>query len=169
MRRTFLVSVALVAVFVALPAGMSAGALSSRSVISARGVGPIHIGMTIAQAERRLGHGLRVERFNPPCGTARLSGRLRSYVLLTGQRIAYVSVRSPRLRTERGVRVGDPVSTLLARYPGRLRAHPNIYTQEPQYEYVAGRRKLIFFTRGGRIDEIITGRKPEVNYVEGCA
>jgi hypothetical protein len=169
MRRTFLALVALVAALVAFPVASSSGALSSRSVISARGVGPIHIGMTIAQAERRLGHGLRVERFNPPCGTARLSGRLRSYVLLTGQRIAYISVRSPRLRTDRGVRVGDPVSTLIARYSGRLKAHPNIYTQEPQYEYVAGRRKLIFFTQDGRIDEITTGRKPEVNYVEGCA
>jgi hypothetical protein len=149
--------------------GTAHAALSSRAVITTSGVGPIRIGMTVAQAERRLGHELAVERFNPPCGTATLSNRLRTYALFTGPRIAYISVRSPRIRTSRGVRVGDTISRLLARYPGRLAEVPNFYTHEPQYEYAAGRRKLMFFTHGGRIDEIFTGRKPEVNYVEGCA
>ncbi len=153
-----------------LAAAPANGAVSSDWRLSITGLGPIHTGMTVAQASARLGHALEIQSFNPPCGNVALSNRLRTYALTTGQRVRSITVYSPRIRTDRGVRIGDSVSSLLSRYPaGRLKEFPEFYSHQPAYAYVAGRRKFIYFTENGRVQYISTGYKPEVDYVEGCA
>jgi hypothetical protein len=134
------------------------------------GVAGVKIGMTVAQAEQRVGHQIKPNyNVSPPCGTATLSKRDRVYVLLDGKIIKRIDVRGTRFKTTRGVRVGDSVSTLLARYPGKLVATRNFYTGDPQYEQRRGRRKIVFFTNGRSVTQISTGAKPEIDYIEGCA
>lgn len=134
------------------------------------GVSNVKVGMTVAQAERQIGHDIKPSyNVSPPCGTATLSKRHRVYALLDGKVIKRIDVRGTRFRTSRGVHVGDSVSTLRARYPGKLVATRNFYTGDPQYEQRSGRRKIVFFTNGRAVTEISTGTKPEIDYVEGCA
>lgn len=74
------------------------------------------------------------------------------------------------IATPSGVRVGDSVARLRRAYPGRLVRVENFY--EPRkfnYEYREGNRKLVFYTDNVRVRQITTGRRPEVDYVEGCA
>lgn len=125
--RTFVAAAATIVAASAL-AGPAAAELSQHSVLSTRGLGSVHIGATVSQVQRRLGHTLEISRFNAPCGTAALSNRLRAWGLFTGTRIYRISTRSPRIRTSRNVRVGDSVSHLLAQYPGRLKQQPAAYT-----------------------------------------
>jgi hypothetical protein len=134
------------------------------------GVSDVKIGMTVAQAEKRVGHRIEANyQVSPPCGTATLSKRDRVHVLLDGKRIKRIDVLGTRFRTARGVRVGDSNTKLLSRYAGKLVATRNFYSGDPQYEFRKGNRKLVFFTRKGKIWLISTGAKPEIDYIEGCA
>jgi hypothetical protein len=152
-----------VALVIALAAALHPG------TITHDGIPGVTIGMRLAQAERAVGHHLRPDYSYAPCGTVTLSKRDRVYALLDGKKIKRIDVRGTRYRTGRGVRVGNALATLLARYPGRLVATRNFYTGDPQYELRSGNRKIVFFTNGRVVTQIVTGAKPEVDYVEGCA
>jgi hypothetical protein len=153
-----------VALIIAVAAALHPGA------ITYDGIPGVKIGMRVAQAEKAVGHKLKPDySVSPPCGTVTLSKRDRVYALLDGKKIKRIDVRGTRYRTGRGVHVGNSVSTVLRRYPGKLVATRNFYTGDAQYELRSGNRKIVFFTNGRVVTEISTGAKPEIDYVEGCA
>lgn len=167
--RTIRWIVLLSGVLVLLGAASAPGDLKERARLSLDGLGPVRIGATVAAAERHLGHSLRINRnVSPGCGTGTISKRLKASVLVTGSRIAVVSVDGRPLSTDRGVHVGDSVAKLKRRYQ-HLRRFPEFYSHLPAYAYRRGNRKLLFFTRRGRVTSMSAGRRPEVDYVEGCA
>ncbi len=166
--RTIRRIVLLSGVLVLLGAASAPGDLKESARLSPDGLGPVRIGATVAAAERHLGHSLRINRnASPPCGVGIISKRLKADVLVTGPRIAVIDVRGGPLSTTRGIRVGDSVAKLKRRYK-RLRRFAEFYSHLPAYEYRRGNRKLLFFTRRGRVTAMSAGRRPEVDYVEGC-
>lgn len=152
-----------VALVIAVAAALHPG------TITYDGIPGVKIGMRVAQAEKAVGHELKPDYRYAPCGTVVLSKRDRVYALLDGKKIKRIDIRGTRYKTTRGVHVGSTVSTLLARYPGKLFATRNFYTGDPQYELRSGNRKIVFFTNGRVVTQIATGARPEVDYVEGCA
>lgn len=159
------------------PASSSATTpVTTKSLISLSGVGGIGIGERLSVVERRLGqdidyrHG-EIGGPGSPCGTGTLVPRgLGVLVLGTGFRIASVTVTRRGIATPSGVRVGDSISRLRSAYPGKLVRVKNFY--EPRkfnYELRSGNRKLVFYTNNAHVQQITTGRRPEVDYVEGCA
>ena len=98
-------------------------------------------------------------------------GRYGVGVLGTGFRIAVVYVGRRAIATPSGIRVGDSASRLRRVYGRRLVARRNIYDpRSTNYELRSGNRKLVFYaSRAGTIRQMATGRRPEVDYVEGCA
>lgn len=149
--------------------------ITLKSRLSTSGLGPLKIGMTVRQAERAIGYPLDINRNaggpDSPCFTATVSpNRYRVSVLGTGFRVASIDVQKRSVATRSGIRVGDSVAKLLATYGAQLVPKPQFY--EPtrlQYEIHDGNRKVIFSTDNTKVTSMTAGRKPEVDYVEGCA
>jgi hypothetical protein len=154
------------------PASAAAPELTLRSRVSGAGLGPLKIGVTIAQAEDATGRRFTVSEYvQGNCGGAAMHPR--SYgvsVLTTDGRVAVITILRRGVATAAGVRVRDSVAKLQRKYGSRLVAVPEFYAPSNlNYELRSGNRKVIFKTDNRRVTYISAGRKPEVDYVEGCA
>lgn len=163
--RIALTTSALVAI--AVPAAF---ALSARDRISHSGLGPVKLGMTERQIEHAAKRPIAIGYDFPgsDCGFATLAGKTQG--LFTGRRLRRIYIRTPRFATAGGVRVGSPEQRVLEAYPGRLSREPQKYIlDEDDLILRKGDRKIVFTLSKGRVAEISTGRRPEIDLVEGCA
>lgn len=148
----------------------SASALSRDARITTAGLGPIKIGMTERQVERAAKRRItrQVGGSGPGCTTARVGNKL--YALFTGRLLARIYVGNRRYMTRSGIRVGDSERKVYKTYPGEIVTSPHKYVQGGHYlKILDGNRKVVFETDGREVTEISTGRKPEIDYVEGCS
>lgn len=169
MKRPALVLVALVSLVAAAPAHAR---LTSASRVTTAGVGPIRIGMTIREARRAAGRRILLSAdVSPGCQVADLLPRAYGVsLLLTRGRVARVYVDRRGIATGSGVRIGDSIQRLKRVYGRRLVSVPDAYTRaERVYELRFGSRKVTFLSSRGRVAVISTGRRPEIDYIEGCA
>jgi hypothetical protein len=158
------------AVIAAIAVGTtSAFALSPKARISHTALGPIKIGMTEHQIERAAKRPIKVQLFpGSDCGGATLAGKTTG--LFTGKRLRRIDILTPVFATAAGIRVGSTEARVLAAYPGVLERIPQFYVPDQDNLVLSkGRSKLIFTLTDGKVTEISTGRKPEIDYVEGCA
>ena len=167
--RTAIAATAALALAVGAVAA-TASALSKQDRISHAGLGPIKLGMTERQIERAAKRPITLGAYpaGADCAIAMLAGKTQG--LFTGKRLRRIYVRTPRFATKAGVRVGSSEQRVLAAYPGALSRQPQKY--EPEEDDLIlrkGNRKVIFSLDDGRVEEISTGRKPEIDLVEGCA
>jgi hypothetical protein len=156
-------------VLVASVGASSAVALPRSARITTAGLGAIKIGMTERQVEKAAKRRItrEVGAGDGSCTTASLGDKLTA--LFTGPRLARIYVRGRRYATRSGVRVGDTEQKVLATYPGEIVREPHAYTNGFYLKIVDGNRKVVFETDGRRVTEISTGRRPEIDYIEGCA
>lgn len=161
----------------AVPAAASANVKTSWR-LSTDGLGPLKIGMTISQVQDQIDANFSPMQLGGQDGPAPgrcISGyvgpaSMKVPVLGTGYRIAVVTVANRRNATKSGIRVGDSVAKLRRAYGSRLTAVRNFYVQtETDWEYARGNRKIRFYTPNGKVVSMDAGRKPEIDYVEGCA
>jgi len=102
------------------------------------------------------------------CTTATLGDKV--YGLFTGNLLARIYVGSRRYATRSGIRAGDTEAAVYAAYAGQIVTLSHDYDPDGHYlEIRDGNRKVVFETDGHRVEQISTGRMPEINYVEGCA
>lgn len=145
------------------------------------GIGPLRVGMTAPQAQAALGH-FRVVRFDPTapadsmeCGygtSVRLPAGVK--VMMEGARVVRVEVDSGSVATAEGARIGDTEARIQQLYPGRVTVGPHKYTDghylTVQPSEPSDTTHLVVFETDGRVVERFRGgRKPQVEYVEGCA
>lgn len=149
------------------PSASPAQALPSKWRITTAGLGPLKIGMKERQVERVIRREIRIDYYNAPCGVVRLQGKLSG--LFSGPRLARIYVNTRRHATRSGVRVGDSEAKVYDTYPGEVVTKPHAYTDGHYLEIHDGNRKVVFETDGRRVKSISTGRKPEIDYVEGCS
>lgn len=171
-----LVTVAAAATTAALvPAAASAAPITSNSRITQNGLGSMRVNMTLANAQRRTGQRIDYQSFDPQndtCGIGRLFPlNLGVTVLATNGRIRVINVAEPGISTRAGIEVGDRPPDLRRAYGSRLHSQPSKYDPKARDYWVNfGRRKLVFYVDPQRkINQIAAGRKPEVDYVEGCS
>jgi len=94
----------------------------------------------------------------------------KTFALFTEDRLARIYVYTRRYATRSGVRVGDSEQDVLDTYPGEIVRTPHEYAPNGSYLKIEdGNRKVVFETDGSKVTSISTGRKPEIDYVEGCA
>lgn len=164
------------------PTRDSAAARDTAWTLRHDGIGPLRVGMTVEEARAALGGdftapGPDVGMPDGPeaCQYAR-SGRFPAgvWVMLEGLRIARVEVDSGAIATAAGARIGDTEARINELYPGRVTVWPHKYT-DGHYLYVrpaepSDTTHLIVFETDGRVVQRFRGgRKPQVEYVEGCA
>jgi hypothetical protein len=139
------------------------------------GFGPIHAGMTLAEAEQSLGAplaplGPRMD----PCYYVQDPGRSGVAFMVIEGRIARVDVQQhSAVRTIEGAGIGDTEERIRALYPG-LVTQPHKYV-DGHYLIVRPAapadtsHRIVFETDGQRVTRFRAGRMPEVRWVEGCS
>lgn len=148
---------------------------SARWAVTHRGAGPLEVGMTAAAVERALGAALErsaamngCEMIGAPGGPAGLS------LMLVHDTLVRVDVTDTLPRTRDGVGVGSGEEAVRAAYGSRVTAGPHKYDAPPaRYLTVVSpddtTRAIVFETDGRRVTRYRAGRRPEVEWVEGCA
>lgn len=143
-------------------------------VISLNGFGAIDIGMTERQAERASGLSITLTEFSGGCfqGPIGKASRGRS-VLVRKRRVMTIGLaRRGAGRTAEGLRVGDSRARLKAIYGNRLHARPAPLADGFTIFELHRRTREMHFEvedRSGEIIAIQTGRRPEIDFTEGCA
>jgi hypothetical protein len=166
--------------------------LTEQSKLAIDGIGPIRVGMTVAQAEKSANVTL-IEKGGragtscyylwPKTGPENLSlmvisPREENRILRNQDRIARVDIfsNSP-VTTLRGAKIGDTEAHIKALYPGQIKTTPHEYTGSQGGHYLTFVPKdaadkdyrIVFETLKGRVTQFRSGKLPEVEYVEGCA
>jgi hypothetical protein len=153
-----------------------AATTDSASVLRPDGFGKVRVGMTLRELSTALGEEVKAkyEVFDE-CDYVRpsaLPGGVSLMVL--NDTVARVDVDSTGVRTAVGAGVGDAESRVLELYRGRVEVQPHKYTG-PEGHYLVVSvpgdtlHRIIFETDGKVVTEFRGGRRPAVEFVEGCA
>lgn len=137
------------------------------------GLGPIKIGMTVAQAEQALGARLvRAEGYADACYFADPEGMPGVRLLVTNQTIARIDLSSASYATDKGAKVGDTEVTVLENLYPNARVEPQrgedktrriaIYSENEQF-------MIMFETDGERVTGISVGKLGAVLSPKGCS
>jgi hypothetical protein len=146
--------------------------------VSPAGYGPVHAGMTLAQAAQASGRAfgepqmgsVECDYFLLADDTVRGSAH---FMVVNGQ-IARVDINDSTVSTAEGARIGDTEERIMELYPGRVTVQPHKYT-DGHYLVVTttapadSGHHIIFETDGQRVTTYRAGRMPEVEYIEGCS
>lgn len=146
-------------------------------VISHRGMAPVMIGMTIAEASAATGMTLsaRGEMTNAFCTYVDWPGGPAGIGLMAENgRIVRIDVDGSTIATSEGVRVGDSADRVSQLYAGRVTTTPHKYEASGKYLIVRATEpadssyRLVFETSNGRVTGYRAGILPAVEYVERC-
>ncbi len=157
----------------AMPAKEKPKKLDGNAEISFKGVGPIKLGMTIAEARKasktgisgggEISPGCRHDKVFPRrfgLDTLRFKGKIR---------VLYVTRTA--MPTAKGIRVNDSLERLQDKYGSKLQERGSEVSLTTRiFELHKGNREIQFSVgENGRITQIATGLPPEVDLAEGCA
>lgn len=143
-----------------------------------RGYGPIHAGMTLAEAAASgVGRFGELMMGSEECDYVLFTGdtiRGNAHVMVVHGRIARVDISDSTISTAEGARIGDPEQRIHELYPGRVRVEPHKYTDGHYLVVTPGApadsgHAIIFETDGQNVTTYRAGRQPEVRYIEGCS
>ena len=147
--------------------------------LSEYGIGPLRIGMTVAEAAAALGGGFADSDIgNPPdCTQAVVTRAPPGFgVHLENGKVAEIYAEGGSIAAASGVRIGDPVTKIRPLYPGsRIVRYQNRDTDDayglsvtPGTDTTSPYR-IVFQTDGKVVIGISAGVIPTVEYSEGCA
>jgi hypothetical protein len=136
--------------------------------LSPDGLGEIRVGMTVGAVQRATGREmLRAEYGFPSCQPWTLAGAPSGLGITTSYgRVARIEIHHRRWSTTRGIQIGDRAGLVKRRYGVRERPHE--YTRG-RYLITRGTHRLVFeVSSSGKVTRFRAGRRPHVEYVEGC-
>ena len=156
-------------------AAADSGAPAGAWQLSETGIGPVRVGMTVAEAAATLpGSGAPLPE-TQECAYVGLSGLPAGVSLMTeAGRVVRVDVDdSSSVTTARGARVGWTEAQVLALYPG-ARVEPHKYEDGHYLVALPGApadttHRIVFETARGVVTRYRGGVIPAVEYVEGCS
>ena len=161
---------------VATTTSVTGPALNASSRLDLRGLGPVRVGMTVAEATAAAGIPVVAAADTAECTYATAPGGPESVLfMLVDRHIVRVDVRPPSpVKTRSGAGVGDTEAQVQALYPPlEVSAHKYVpgghyltfVPDDPADEDL----RLIFETDGSTVTQFRSGRLPEVAHVEGCS
>ena len=145
-------------------------------VVRAESFGPVRFGVPIATVSSAIGEEVRARYPDfPTCDYVRPKALpAHTMLMVISDTVMRVDVDSAGVRTADGAQVGDSEASVLERYRGRITVEPHKYTgPEGHYLVVTSPgdtlHRIIFETDGQRVTGYRAGRRPAVEFVEGCA
>jgi len=158
----------------ARPAAEKPKPLDGNAVISTKGVGPIELGMTIAEARKAARRGI-IGGSEVTTGCRHDTVLPRRFGLTTLRfkgKIRVLYVTRTAMPTANGIRVNDTLNRLRSKYGSRLQERASDVSPETRIFELHGKgtREIQFSVNArDRIFQIATGLRPEVDFSEGCA
>jgi len=156
--------------------------LTSDSPVSALGIGPVRVGMTVPEAEQAARTPLVVEQpFGNDCYYATPADPALHgiYFVVTGDTVATVNVYdAANAATTGGIRIGSSEADVYDAYAGQVTRHDHAYEPGAYYLIVESDDPALAdhgltFETDGSAAQLVTryraGRFPEAVYIEGCA
>ena len=142
--------------------------------VRAAGYGPIRVGSTIAELNAALNESVRpAYQASEECDyvhPARLPGRVN--LMVVKDTVVRIDVDTTGVLTEQGAGVGDSEQRISELY-GRVTVQFHKYRPEGRNLIVTdpadSMLRIIFETDSGRVVRYRAGRRPPVDYVEGCS
>ena len=146
--------------------------------VSLRGIGPIVAGMPYRSMMDAIGAPAPTSASAvDECRFTRIPGNpaLRGVaIMVVHDTVVRVDVDSGSVATTWGDHIGEPEPAVLARHVGGIRVEPHKYTG-PEGHYLVltdaadTLHRAVFETDGKRVLRYRAGRRPEVEWVEGCS
>lgn len=151
--------------------------LTEQSKLAINGIGPVDLGMTVAEASTAAGVQLVSlgAKPNAVCSEYKPASGLNGVRFMVAKgKIARIDIDSKAIATVSGVKIGDTESRAKSLYGGQLQVTrlPNstkgkYLTFVPKSERDKNLR-LMFETDGQSVRRIRVGKLPEVGFAEGC-
>jgi hypothetical protein len=148
---------------------------SAALTVTEHGIGPLRAGMTLPEASAALGDALGVPSSADTAGCRYVpwrGGPPGVRVMVEGGRIARVDVDSAGVRTAAGAGIGDSEDQIQRLYAGHVAVTPQKYTEGHYLTVIPNASDstsaIVFETTGGKVTRFRAGRRPQVEYVEGC-
>ena len=157
-------------------ASSDSGVNTAALTVDARGVGPVRIGMTLRELGAAVGETLQPKyEINETCDYVDPKALPKGLaIMIVEDSVARVDIDEPGILTTEGAGVGDLESRVLALYGTRAQVQPHKYTG-PTGHYVIVEtpgdtlHRIVFETDGQKVERYRAGRRPAVDFVEGCA
>lgn len=130
----------------------------------------VKVGMTAAQGSKALGAKL-VSRDTDVCRYYQTKTFKDIAFMVNDGTIARFDILENTYSTERGAKIGDTEARIKSLYKGMFKVTKHKYTDG---HYITVMKKgtkygIVFETDGKRVVSYHAGRKPELEYIEGCA
>jgi hypothetical protein len=159
--------------------GFSAASVAGNTPLAIDGLGPIKIGMTLAQVERLLGKTLEVSDAasgSEECEDAGpLPGLPDVTLMLSNKIVMRIDVFGEgKIRTAAGAGIGSSESEIKRLYRG-VTVEPNFYDSSEHYMKVRSTDPknsellMLFDTDGRKVTAFRVGRASFVQLIEGCS
>lgn len=150
--------------------------LSTSSRLRIDGIGPINVGMTVAQARAVAGTELSLTK-EPYCDVLSAPrGPAGVDMIITNPasgRIDLIVIKEPTVATVSGIRVGNTEAEVQAAYPGRLRVvNPSLPVHRLIYsaaDPALADRVVVFVIDTGRVATMYAGLRSHAEADEICA
>ncbi len=151
---------------------LSSLSASERWVVREDGIGPLKIGMKLAQLKTLLHQDLREEASGSEnCYYTHARGHAHLAFMIEDGRLSRIDVDAPGIATSSGIQVGDSEQRLRQVYGPKLSVTEHKYIDTGHYFTVRSpdrRYGVRFETDKGRVLEFYVGRYESIQYVEGC-
>jgi hypothetical protein len=145
-------------------------------VVTEHGIGGLRAGMTVKEARAAVpGFKTAEGADSVGCDYASIPGLPPGMsVMVEDGVVGRVDVLKGTVPTSAGARIGDTEATIKKLYAGRVTVSPHKYTDGHYLTVVPKSQvdsafRIIFETDGTRVLQYRAGRRPQVEYVEGCA
>ena len=136
------------------------------------GVGPVRVGMTLAQVKATLRQGgAEEESSSDTCFYVHLPSHPHLAFMIEDGRLSRVDVDARGIATSAGIQVGDSEARARQIYGSKMEVTEHQYIDTGHYLTVRsadGRYGVRFETDKGRITEFYAGTYEAIQYVEGC-
>lgn len=141
--------------------------------ITPEGIGALKAGMSLDEAKIVMHGNLVVPAKLEECDYVSFRNAPAGLAAMVEKgEISRVEVRNGTVATAEGARIGDTEEKVKSLYPGIVTVRPHKYT-DGHYLVVtpkdAGENRIVFETDGKKVTRYQSGRRPAVEYVEGCS
>ena len=151
--------------------------LTNQSKVFINGMGPVRVGMTVAEASRAAGTRLVAlgDRGDSSCFYVKPQSQPNDFgFMVINDRISRVDIIKGGVTTLKGAKIGDTEARIKSLYPGQIKVTPHKYTNGHYLTFVPKDRsdrnyRVVFETDGDRVTQFRSGKLPEVEWVEGCS
>jgi len=153
--------------------------LTEASTVTTGGLGPVRIGMTVAEATKAAGRVVvaptaAAVSASPGCAFAAVDGMPGIGLMLNDGLIGRVDINAGSTSTSSGAHIGSTEQEIKALFPGIITVTDHAYVEGGHYLTLTPTAealkdfRVVFETDGQAVTSYRAGKTPQVEWIEGC-